>query len=118
MSAAPTRRWLLALDLKDDPVLIDEYCRHHEAIWPEIAASIREAGIVGMEIWRSGNRLTMLMETDARFDPAAKALADAANPKVQEWEALMWRFQQPLPWAAAGEKWVPMEKIFDLDAGH
>ena len=108
------RRQCLALDLKDDPVLIAEYCRRHEAIWPEIAASIRDAGIVSMEIWRTGNRLFMVMETSERFDGAAKALADAANPKVQEWEQLMWRFQQPLPWADPGQKWVPMEKIFDL----
>ena len=109
-----TNRLCLALDLKDDPALIAEYCRLHEAIWPEIAASIRDAGIVAMEIWRSGNRLFMVMETNDRFNGAAKALADAANPRVQEWEQLMWRFQQPLPWADPGQKWVPMTKIFDL----
>jgi L-rhamnose mutarotase len=110
-----TRRWCLALDLKEDPALIAEYCRHHERIWPEIAESIRSAGIVGMEIWRTGNRLVMVMETDGRFDPEAKAAADAANPKVREWEELMWKYQQPVPWAKPGEKWVPMERIFDLD---
>lgn len=109
-----TQRYCLALDLKEDPALIDEYIRLHEQIWPEIAHSIRDAGIVGMEIWRTGNRLTMVMETNEHFNAAAKAAADAANPRVAEWEALMWRFQQPLPWAAAGEKWVPMQKIFDL----
>ena len=114
MTATDTRRWCLALDLRNDPELIAEYCRLHEAIWQEIATTIKDAGIVGMEIWRTGNRLLMVMETDARFDPAAKATADAANSRVQEWEALMWRYQQPLPWAAAGEKWVLMEKIFDL----
>ena len=108
------RRWCLALDLKNDPALIAEYCRLHEKIWPEIAASIRNAGITGMEIWRTGNRLFMVMETNAAFDGAAKAVADAANPKVQEWEQLMWRFQVPLPWADPGQKWVPMERIFDL----
>jgi len=107
-------RWCLALDLQDDPSVIAEYCRRHEVIWPEIATSIRDAGIVGMEIWRTGNRLTMVMETNERFDPAAKAIADAANPKVAEWESLMWRFQQPLPWATEGQKWVPMSKVFDL----
>lgn len=111
-----TQRLCLALDLKDDPALVAEYTRLHERIWPEIAASIRDAGIVSMEIWRIGNRLTMVMETDERFDAAAKAVADAANPKVQEWEQLMWRFQQPVPWADPGQKWVPMQRIFDLGA--
>ena len=109
-----TQRLCLALDLKDDPALIAEYCHLHEQIWPQIAASIRDAGIVAMEIWRTGNRLTMVMETNDQFDGAAKAVADTANPKVQEWEQLMWRFQQPLPWADPGQKWVPMAKIFDL----
>ena len=54
------------------------------------------------------------MGVAAGVSPAAKALSDALNPKVQEWEQLMWRVQQPLPWAAAGQKWVPMERIFDL----
>jgi L-rhamnose mutarotase len=115
MSTPVNRRWCLALDLRDDPALIAEYCRLHERIWPEIAASIHGAGIVAMEIWRTGNRLVMVMETDVRFDPQAKAMSDASDPKVQEWEQLMWRFQQPLPWAAAGQKWVPMERIFELE---
>jgi L-rhamnose mutarotase len=27
---------------------------------------------------------------------------------------LMWKFQQPLPWAQKGEKWILMDKIFQL----
>ena len=109
-----TQRWCLALDLRDDPDAIAEYCKYHERVWPEVMESIRGAGITRMEIWRTGNRLMMVMETDERFDPAAKAAADAANPRVQEWEALMSTFQQPLPWAKPGEKWTLMEKIFTL----
>jgi hypothetical protein len=26
----------------------------------------------------------------------------------------MWRFQRPLSFAAVGEKWVPMKKVFSL----
>lgn len=107
-------RYALALDLKDDPALIAEYERYHERIWPEIDASIRESGITNMEIYRIGNRLFMLMETDDTFSFARKAAADAANPKVQEWEELMWQYQQALPMAKPGEKWLLMEKIFQL----
>ena len=107
-------RYCLALDLKDDPALIAEYERHHERIWPEIDASIRQSGITDMEIYRVGNRLFMLMETDESFSFDDKAAADVANPKVQEWEELMWRYQQALPMAKPGEKWLLMGRIFRL----
>lgn len=110
-----TERYCLALDLKDDPELIAEYRRHHEKIWPEITKSIRDAGIEDMEIYQIGTRLFMVMEVGEKFSLEAKARADAANPRVQEWEKLMWRFQQPLPGAKPGEKWVRMERIFKLE---
>jgi L-rhamnose mutarotase len=109
------KRFALALDLKDDPALIAEYERLHERIQPEIEASIRGAGITGMEIYRIGTRMVMVMETTDDFDFERKAAADAANPKVREWEALVWQYQQALPMAKPGEKWVLMNKIFDLN---
>jgi|ERR1700733_3045313 len=109
-----SRRFCLALDLKDDPTLITDYKRHHEKIWPEIAESIRDSGIVDLEIYLLGTRLFMIMEVNESFSFEAKAAADRLNPKVQQWEDLMWRFQQPLPQAAPGEKWMLMERIFRL----
>jgi L-rhamnose mutarotase len=106
------RRYCLALDLKNDPKLIAEYRRYHERVWPEVLESIRDSGIEEMEIHLLGTRMFMIMEVNESFSFAAKAKADAANPKVQEWEQLMWKFQQPLPQAKAGEKWMPMERIF------
>lgn len=108
------RRMCLTLDLKDDPTLIAEYERHHEKIWPEITRSIKDVGIEDLEIYRLGTRLFMIMDVNDSFSPEAKARSDAANPKVRQWEELMWRFQQPLPQAKPGEKWLPMKKIFSL----
>jgi len=107
-------RYCLALDLKDDPTLIAEYEKYHEKIRPEIAESITGAGITQMEIYRIGNRLFMIMETTDDFSFEEKAAADAANPKVQEWENLMWHYQQALPMAKEGEKWMMMKNIFKL----
>ena len=108
------RRYCLTLDLKDDPELIAEYKRHHEHVWPEILQSIRDAGIVSLEIYLLGTRMCMVMEVNEKFSFEAKAAADRSNSKVQEWEQLMWKFQKALPQARPGEKWLLMEKIFEL----
>ena len=110
------KRYCLALDLKDDPALIAEYEYWHknENAWPENLQNIRDSGITSMEIYRTGNRLFMIMETEDSFSFERKAELDAANQKVQEWEKLMSTFQEPLVWAKPGEKWVLMDKIFSL----
>jgi L-rhamnose mutarotase len=108
-------RYCLALDLRDDPDLIAKYRRYHEKIWPEITRSIKDAGIEDMEIYLHGARLFMIMEVNERFSFGAKTKADYENPKVREWEELMWKFQQPLPNAKPGEKWRLMERIFKLE---
>jgi L-rhamnose mutarotase len=110
-----SKRYCLALDLKDDPARIAEYKRYHEKIWPEITQSIKSAGIENMEIYLLGARLFMIMEVNDEFSFDAKAKSDRENPKVQAWEQLMWKFQQPLPTAGPGEKWQPMERIFILE---
>jgi L-rhamnose mutarotase len=107
-------KYCLTLDLKDDPALIAEYEQYHTSIWPEIQQSITGSGIMNMEIYRYDTRLFMIMETDDLFSFEKKSAMDAADPKVQEWENLMWNYQQPLKNAAKGEKWVLMNKIFQL----
>lgn len=108
------KRYALAVDLINDPELIRVYEEWHRNVWPEILDSIRSAGIEQMEIYRLQNRLFMIMEVNEQFSFEAKARADAENEKVQEWENLMWNFQQSLPFAKPGEKWVLMEQIFSL----
>ncbi len=108
------KRYTLALDLVDDPILIAEYEKYHEKARDEIAKSITDAGITTMEIYRIGNRLFMIMETEDDFSFEKKAEMDANNPKVQEWENLMWKYQQALPMAKEGEKWILMKQIFKL----
>jgi L-rhamnose mutarotase len=110
-----SRRYCLTLDLKGDPALIAEYKRYHQRIWPEITKSIKDSGVEDLEIYSLGTRMFMIMQTNDAFSFAAKAAADGANPKVQQWETLMWKFQQALPQAKPGEKWLLMDKIFELE---
>jgi len=110
------KRYALALDLVNEPPLIAEYEAYHQKVWPEIKKSILDSGIINMEIYRTGNRLFMIMETEDDFSFDQKAAMDELNEKVQEWERLMWKFQQALPGSKPGEKWVLMDNIFELNA--
>jgi L-rhamnose mutarotase len=111
-----SRRYCLTLDLKNDPALIAAYKRHHEQIWPEITESIKNAGILDMEIYLRGTRLFMILEVDDHFSFEKKAQADRENPRVQEWENLMWTFQQSLPDAPPCEKWLLLDRIYKLES--
>ena len=108
------QKFCLSVDLKNDPALIAEYEVCHQQVWPEILESIKNSGITSMEIYRLQNRLFMIMEAVDDFSFEKKNALDAANEKVQEWEDLMWKYQQSLPGAKAGEKWMLMKKIFEF----
>jgi L-rhamnose mutarotase len=108
------KRYCLALDLKDDAALITEYKVYHENVWPEILQSLKDSGIITMEIYLAANRLFLVMETTDDFSLERKAQLDAANTHVQQWETLMWKYQQALPTAKPGQKWVLMERVFVL----
>ena len=108
------KRTCQVLDLRDDPQLIKEYEEYHQKVWPEITASLKDSGVLQMEIYRWETRLFMIMETTDDFSLERKKQMDDTNTKVQEWEELMWKYQRALPTAKPGEKWMPMTKIFEL----
>jgi L-rhamnose mutarotase len=111
-----TQRFALALDLVDDAELITQYESWHQpgTTPATIIGSIRAAGIQSMEIYRAGNRMFMLIEADDSYSDESKARADAANPDVQRWTALMKHFQKPVPAAGPDGTWVRMSRIFRL----
>jgi L-rhamnose mutarotase len=110
-----SRRLCFVLDLVNDAAKIAEYEAFHRpgGVWPVIVDDIHAQGIEGMEIWRSGDRMVMIATV---ADDYPRARARAVPPEYDQWETLMWSFQKALPHAAPGQKWLPMAKIFDLDA--
>ena len=110
-------RYCLTVDLKDNPELIASYEAYHKNVWPEILQSLSDSGITSMQIYRLMNRMFMILETTDDFSFEKKAIMDAANPKVQEWEKIMGQFQQSLPGFDPEDpwKWKPMEKVFDFN---
>ncbi|MGA9658199.1 MAG: L-rhamnose mutarotase [Asticcacaulis sp.] len=111
-----TDKHVYALDLKDDPALIARYKQWHAPgqIPAAINESMHKAGIGELEIFLVGNHMFMILTPGPDFDPVAKAKADAESADVQAWENLMWEFQQALPFAEPGQKWLPMDRIYAL----
>lgn len=110
------KTYCFALDLKDNPALIAEYRRWHQpgVIWPEVVEQIRSGGVLQETIFLLDTRMVMVLTTTDDFCLDTKRAQDRKSAVMQRWEALMDKFQQPLPQAANGEKWMLMEKIFDV----
>jgi L-rhamnose mutarotase len=108
-------RYVLTLDLVHDPDKVEDYKRHHRAVWPEVLRSLRKVGVLRMEIYDLDRRLMMIMDVKDSFDRARDfARHNASNPRCAEWETLMKTFQLPPPGAKPGEVWALMEKTFDM----
>jgi len=110
------KRFCKSLELKNDPELIRTYKKVHAdgAVWPEIIKGMREVGIIDMEIYITGTRLFMIMDTLPDFDHE-KAMAELAKkPRQKEWEAFVSGFQKTAVDATANEKWQLIERIFKL----
>ena len=108
-------KYCLACDLKDNESLIRSYDEYHKNVWPEIKESLQQAGILEMEIYRTGNRLFMIIQVETNFSFERKAALDLANPIVQKWETLMSEFQKQIPWAKPDVKWLLMDRVFKFE---
>ncbi len=108
--------YCFALDLQEDPALIEDYKRYHrpDTIWPAVLASICADGVSSEEIYLAGNRLFMILTTTDDFSWETRQAANANSADLRRWEELMWKYQKPLAFAQSGEKWVRMEKIFEV----
>lgn len=106
-------RQVFLLDLSDEALAAAYEDWHRPGRVPaRVLEDIGASGIVSMEIFRSGDRLVMVTETQGDDAPADRT----GSPESQAWEKQMDRFQRPVPWAAPGVKWQPADRIFDLAA--
>lgn len=113
-----SRRYVLTVNLKDDPAVVELYKRHHREVWPEVQASLGRVGVEQMDIYLLGRRLVMVVEMrDGRDYRTAFGAHAASSQRVAEWERLMQSLQEPPAEARAGEWWAAMEPVFHLEQG-
>ena len=110
-------RYVLTVNLKDDPAVIETYRDYHRRVWPEVLESLRTAGVERMDIFQLGRRLVMIVNLTDGLDFRRVFMAHmASSPRVAEWERLMKSLQEPSAGAADGEWWAVMERVFHLEA--
>ena len=108
-------RHVFMVNLRDDPHVVETYLRHHREVWPEVQASLREAGVEQMDIYLLARRLVMVVEMRDGLDYRTAFQAHAtSSPRVAEWERLMRSLQEPTTEAREGEWWAAMEPVFHL----
>ena len=114
---AEFKRYCKTLKLRENPQLIENYKKVHAmgAAWPEITEGMKKVGILDMEIYLTGTRLFMIMDTVADFNHDAAMAELATLPRQAEWEAYVSQFQQSSSDASADEKWQLIERIYEMD---
>jgi L-rhamnose mutarotase len=93
---------------------LPEYKRYHLAVWPEVLATILACNIRNYSIFLKDDLLFGYFEYHGT-DFAADMARMAADPKTQEWWALMQPMQQPLESRGSGEWWADMQEVFHAD---
>ena len=71
------------------PERVDEYVTAHAAVWPEMLAALKAAGIRNYTIFRAGTSMFGYFETDDR-DATERFLAD--QPVCARWQDAMAEF--------------------------
>jgi len=106
------KRYGMILRLK--PGAIDAYKEYHRAVWPEVLQKITECNIRNYSIYLKDDLLFSYWEyygADFQADMGKMA----ADPKTQDWWAIMTPLQDPIASRKQGEWWAEMEEVFHLD---
>src|SRR5712671_1973793 len=100
-----------AFRMKLKPGHVDEYRRRHDAIWPELATLLRDAGIYDYSIFLDEETLHLFAVLKLRPDETRAALPD--HPVMKRWWSYMADLMETEPNQRPRE-W-PLVRMFHLD---
>ena len=97
-----------------DSEKFETYKKYHASVWPQVLEMITACNISNYSIFHKDGLLFAYFEyTGTNF--AADMAKMAADPKTQEWWAIMEPMQIPLKTRKEGEWWSTMDEVFHLD---
>jgi len=106
------KRYGMVIKLR--PEKLEEYKRYHAETWPEILDMIKKSNIRNYSIYHKDGWLFSYFEYHGK-DLQADMEKMAADPKTQQWWAIMKPMQVPLDTRKEGEWWADMEEVFHTD---
>jgi hypothetical protein len=101
---------ILTANLVKDPKLQQEYLNYHATQfkkWPEVANGFCNADFQQLLVFKNGRQLLLVISI-----PKGKSLDELNpkttenNPRVDEWNKLMAKYQEGIPGTKPGEVWV------------
>ncbi len=100
------------LKVKSD--MIDEYKKHHEAVWPEMLEALRRTGWHNYSLFmREDGLLFGYFEAAESFQASLQGMSqEAINEK---WQEFMAPYFEGIGGAHADESMVELEEVFHLD---
>jgi L-rhamnose mutarotase len=112
MEAKKLKRYGQILGVR--PEFKEKYIQYHAKVWPEVLKTIYDCNIRNYSIFLKDHTLFAYFEyigDDFEADMAKMA----ADPKTQEWWAIMMPMQEPIPTRAEGEWWANATEVFHVD---
>ncbi len=106
---------ILTANLVQDTALQNEYYRYHETqfeAWPQVAEGFCKAEFQQLIMFRNGRQLMLVISI-----PKGKSLDELNpkttenNPKVDEWNSIMAKYQEGIAGTAEGEVWALFGRI-------
>lgn len=115
---AVSKAWdhvVLTASLVADTSMQQQYVAHHATLpeqWPEVEQGFCNASFQQLQVFRNGRQLVLVISIPhgASFEKL-NAETTRNNPRANDWNSLMRRFQTGLPGTKPGEVWVFMKPI-------
>jgi hypothetical protein len=117
-NARSVKKWdniLLTADMVKDPKLQQEYLNYHATQfkkWPEVANGFCNADFQQLLVFKNGRQLMLVISIPkgASLDKLNPKTGEN-NPRVDDWNKLMKKYQEGIPGTKPGEVWVFLKQL-------
>jgi L-rhamnose mutarotase len=114
-TASQWRHYLLTANLVEDPEMQQEYRHYHEVQfdeWPEVAQGFCNANFQQLLVYENNRQLLLVISIPAdKTLNELNPLTTKDNPRMDEWNAMMGKYQEGIPGTGPDEVWVFLEEI-------